>query len=715
MNELTPIFVPQSLECNGSTDLSSLQAASLQVTVQNTTAGPLDLSNSGLRIEFPVDGGGDTSTSALLMSQYSGRDAPPTGTALQPLVNVEAMPELATSWDINPTDDGTPCAFLATPQPGAGQLGPGNSLSFGFANLVVNLVPGSSQVDVTVVAGGGISATVPAPIVKTPAPVAIQTFNATPLGLEAPNNQSSITWVTSGVESCELAWSPDTTTVTYNGEAQTSPWSPAPWVVSGASPVTATLDSNTNFTLTAIGATSLTQQLLVSLSEPTLTAPLTVSPTVPFELTWKCYTGSDPVLLTWSSLQPLLSITDLNGNSLMDATAAGQTKPLPTSGSALVEILVPTTFDLQLGVPIGGGATRAVGVYRASIKNGHVASQEADPTTGLQSVTLAWEAENATSFLLQGSDGTSLSIAPGQVPTVVLNGLSSFSIDLPYFPQYRQVSYTVTAVDYVTMPSPFPTTTIPVTPLAVTLSSASSSAVSVDPTTGIQTVTLMWQASNVTEFAIFNGQGSSIGFYAGYMGSVSSGPSNVTVTLPANNVQYEIVAIGYLPTSTSLGVYRVPVQLNPNLGTARSTPTKSGQTLTLSWQAQNATGFTVSGPNVSAQLGATVRQVSFPLGGGGTYTVTAHGLPEPSASVAVGPQTYPKEKDKDKEKERKELFGMEKFPRIEVVRPFAPSHVTDLPSGPQRAFIDPEQRAEIPDHIVSAACELNAQGPGGEP
>src|SRR6516165_5523972 len=148
MNELQAQLSPTSLPCNSSTDPTDVQAASVQLTVVNISQDVVDLTNSGLRIEFVVDPGGTSSASALVMSQYSA-DQSATGSPA-PMFTVEASAALGTAWTITQTDD-APCAFLAIPETGAGQLapssGPGNplgSISFVFANIAAELVPGAS-------------------------------------------------------------------------------------------------------------------------------------------------------------------------------------------------------------------------------------------------------------------------------------------------------------------------------------------------------------------------------------------------------------------------------------------------------------------------------------------------------------------------------------------------------------------------------------------
>ena len=161
MNELQALLSPTSLACNSSTDPADVQFAPLQLTVVNTSQATADLTNSGLRIEFVVDPGGTGSAGALILSQYSaGQNA--SGTPAPSFV-VEASAATGTAWTITQTQD-APCAFIAIPGAGAGVLtaSPGSgqaggSISFVFANIAADLVPGASPVTVAVLPGSSVT------------------------------------------------------------------------------------------------------------------------------------------------------------------------------------------------------------------------------------------------------------------------------------------------------------------------------------------------------------------------------------------------------------------------------------------------------------------------------------------------------------------------------------------------------------------------------
>ena len=341
MNELQALLSPTSVPCNNSTDPTDVQVASLQLTVVNIAQATVDLTNSGLRIEFVVDPGGIGSASALILSQYSA-DQAATGSPA-PVFTVEASAALGTAWTITPAQD-APCAFLAIPEAGAGQLapspGPGQSpgsISFVFANIAVDLVPGASPVTVTVLPGSTASVAETPLITKTGPGLAITSFTANPVELVPPSNQSVLTWSTLGAATCELAWNQSTTAVAYNGETVTSPWTAPPQVTAEA-PVTATLFQDTQFTLIAQGAAPVTAVQVVFLAQPAFNASaVTVAPHTPFTLYWSCFDGTGPSL-TWQSAGEV-TVTSGSGTDI------AQGSPLDISGSATATITAATLFN----------------------------------------------------------------------------------------------------------------------------------------------------------------------------------------------------------------------------------------------------------------------------------------------------------------------------------------------------------------------------------
>jgi hypothetical protein len=86
----------------------------------------------------------------------------------------------------------------------------------------------------------------------TPDPIASFTVGASQLPL--PNDQTTLTWQTTGIDSCELSWLQTTTTVTYDGQPvpNNTPGN-VPVQVTGDAPVNVTVLVDDTFTLAATG------------------------------------------------------------------------------------------------------------------------------------------------------------------------------------------------------------------------------------------------------------------------------------------------------------------------------------------------------------------------------------------------------------------------------------------------------------------------------
>jgi hypothetical protein len=624
MNELQALLSPTSLPCNTVTDPADVQFALLQLTVVNTSQTAADLTNSGLRIEFVVDPGGSGSAGALILSQYSnGQNAsgPPA-----PSFGVEASAASGTAWTITQTQD-APCAFIAIPDTGAGLLTaspgsgqPGGSISFVFANIAADLVPGASSVTVTVLPGSSVTVA-NTPLIAKTAPALGAWLVANPQLLIPPGNQTLLTWTTIGAASCELGWDQGSTVVGYNGQAMPNPWTasstpPPPVQVTAAAPVTATVFREEQFTLTAQGGAQVPSVQVVTIVPPSFTASAnTAVPFVPFTLYWSCYDGTSPSL-TWDSSG--VSVTSSSGNAIN----SGDPVNLSDTATVLITHTTPgnAAINFTLHAPPGDSpATVQVSLEPVTLNNFTVSNLIVDPNSpiGQQIVTLTWTAQNATGFTIDyGPNGT---------PVNLDYTTSSYPMRLPQYPQ-GPVTYTITAHGYATSGT--------------------------EPT-GQQTV---------------------------------------------EPLRVQTPGFGASPPQVS-----------------------RGQNVRLSWNADAATGYTVSFSGGSpTSLLANVFAISLPAWfiPTSTYTIIAHGYtaggPEPSATVSVT-VTKPKEKEKEKElhipKEAKD--GKEK----EALEPVFPSRslsagsrsAAGLPSGTQQPFIYSGERPDVGGHLQSTGSSAPAE------
>ncbi|HEY4993417.1 MAG TPA: hypothetical protein VII33_15180, partial [Nakamurella sp.] len=147
MHELQVLITPSAVPCSSTGDPSqNPDMVTLQISVLNIAGVPVNLTGSALRFDFIVDPGGTDSAGALILSSNS---VTPTGTPPTPIQAVHAAAVAGTAWSISAAQD-SPCAFIALPQPGAAIIAPQASISFTFANLLVDLVPGATPVAVTV-------------------------------------------------------------------------------------------------------------------------------------------------------------------------------------------------------------------------------------------------------------------------------------------------------------------------------------------------------------------------------------------------------------------------------------------------------------------------------------------------------------------------------------------------------------------------------------
>jgi hypothetical protein len=699
MDELQALPSPTSLPCNSSTNPADVEFASLQLTVLNIAQDTVDLTASGLQFEFVVDPGGTGSASALILSQYSG-DEPGTGSPV-PSFPVEASAALGTAWTISQTPD-APCAFLAIPEPGQGQLAAGASISFVFANIAANLVPGASPVTVTVLPGSTATVAETPVVSKTGPAVAITSFTPNPLQLDPPDNQLTLTWSTIGAATCQLDWDQqDTTVVVYNGQQVTAPWTAPPQVTAQA-PVAATLFQDTQFTLSAGGEAPVIAQQTVQLSPVSFTPSVdTVPPWQPFTLNWSAFTGMG-ISMTWQPA-PDGEVTVTSASSAGSPILQGA--PLDISGTVIAAITAATTFFLdvtaadpplpaqvalnQLAVQV---STEPVSLSNFTASN----PQIIDAVTGQQAVTLSWNAQNAAAITITGDDGSSASPA---------YNASSADFTLPL----RPVTYTITAQGNTPTGTPL-TASCTVVPLPLEFGDFAAGPPAVaESATGQQAVTLSWNAQNATGFSITGTDGSAFSLAA------NASSAWLYLPMPPAPVTYTITAEGYTPTGV---LPTAAVLVTPNLVGGLSISAnpqrvaRAGTPVTLSWEAANATGFTIVGilirlgesdpeytvgnfpPNVT-RFGTTVSTTVI-------FQITASGFtaggPDPTAAVTVTAPKVGKEKDKEDllEKQSKDIEP-QTLPGLSAGESDAPD--PGLPGGSQRAFIEPDERPDVGAHL----------------
>jgi hypothetical protein len=401
MYELQVLVTPSSVPCSSSADPTQNPApVSLQVSVVNVSGDPLQLGDSGLRFDFAVDGGGDTSSSALILSSDSVTvgSTPPT-----PVQNVQATPTAGTLWSITPQQDG-PCSFLAVPQPSTpaedpGTIAPQGSVSFVFSNVLVDFVPGASPIKVSVIPVGTITTTGPAYLAKTPPGLGITSFAAAP-NLVLQGGGSALVWSTIGAAACQLSWFPvGHAVVTYNGSALTSPATGLPVEVDGAQPVQVTINGQTQFTLSAQGASDLSENLVIDVIQPALylhPAKLQVMPNEQFTLDWAAFSTSAPPTLSWTSDGGSIQATDAKSGQPI---VPGQ--PLPSEGSANVRIDRPAQFTLEVPEK---AEIRAIEVFIVDL--GSVDAVPSEFTEAGPNGSLTLDATNATGFDITGPGGT---------------------------------------------------------------------------------------------------------------------------------------------------------------------------------------------------------------------------------------------------------------------------------------------------------------------
>jgi hypothetical protein len=726
MNGLTAALSPSSLPVNIST--SDIQLAQLTLTLTNSSGSGIDLSNGQIRIDFVVDPGNGGSGGALLLSDSSGSST--TNPSPVQTVDVTAAAAGGTSWTPQSTflQPGL-CTFMLVPPTGTGQgmLAAGESIAFNFNGIAVDLTEGTSQVTVTVLVSGTATQLTPAPTVtKTPPAVTITSFTADNQNLDpTTGNEVVLSWSTIGAAACSLDWNQTATTVVrYNGQSMTGPWLatasvPPPLQTTPNAPVTAVVFQDTQFNLTAEGAGAQLppSHLPILISSVVLSGPPTVAPCVQFPLSWQGYNGMG-ITLDWTASDGGTVTVTSGGNNV------NQGDQLAVTGTVLAAITRATTFvlnvtaeeaqfqnpllivPLQSPVAILPQPQFVVSVYEVTLSSFTVASiQVIDAATGQQAVTLTWVASNATGFTVTGYDGTSTDTGDPVVSGNVVSGPFSYpynqlttdpALELPL--AYGSVIYTIIAEGY--NPAGLPQAQLQVYPLGVALSNfTASNQQVVGP--GQQQVTLTWEVQNATSLTIAT-------LYAGTETFVTLTDASTTTRqmllpyLATETVTYVIDAQGYPPpgdwtNSVEAQVTITPLPVTQLSVSASQTRVLPGGTVTLTWGAVAATGFTLTSdrPGFPAtSFPPAVMTYVATLYITTTFTITALGYgPNPTASVTI---TVPKLKEKEKEKDHKEALEPA-LPRLSA-RPDGESDA-GLPAGTQQAFIDPGERPDVGAHL----------------
>jgi hypothetical protein len=417
------------------------------------------------------------------------------------------------------------------------------------------------------------------------------------------------------------------------------------------------------------------------------TALTTVAPLQPFRLIWSCYDGSGPHL-SWSadtnavvSVIPETAIATINSSDPLPTTTGAAIASM-TTGSVSGPVSTTATFQPGQDTAIGGSLDPIiVNVSPLTVVSDFMAGQPVtDPATGTQTVTFSWLLANATSFTIT-QDTTQTNLAPTQ---------SSCQLTLPM--PLAVTTYTFTATGFGTHP-PY-TKTVQVTPNAVSVTSFVVYGPYVSPT-GQQSVFVSWQAANATKILVT----------AGY-GVVTTGPlaGSTSVLLepppsPPQPAQYpvELVAEGFQPQLVKQQV--TPVQVRLLSFTASSLAITRGDSVTLSWSATAATGFSLAGDIYPA----TTQQVTLSPKFTATYTLIAAGYTAGTQFPSSGPLTVTVSVPKDKEHGKESIGPVEKLrpkednPRIPGAA--LPADDESELSGPDQAgqqpFIRPDERPGI--------------------
>lgn len=358
MTELTVYLSPSSTPVTSAVGDMNTIVVTLTVANNQATAASLPL---GLTIAFAVDPGsngptGKDPTNALL---FSNRTQDPEGS--EP-VQVWAPPPTGVSsdslWGVGVdqgNSDPTIYQFAVTTS-GDGTIRPGDSVTFTFSGVQVNMAQGASTITVAVTPPSTDTIAASPQIRKTWVELQYPAVTVLPATVVSPpSNEVHLSWSNAGAYQCFLNWVPPVgaVVVTYGQDADGTPtvwnsgWSP-PMLITPDAPVTATLLATTGFTLDAHGddpsgkQTDLSTPVGVVVNPPILNAtaiPPTVSAVDP--------PGGDPA----GGQEVIVIGTGFSGATAVTFTPAGTAGP----GVTATNVNVITDAVLTATVPAGTG------------------------------------------------------------------------------------------------------------------------------------------------------------------------------------------------------------------------------------------------------------------------------------------------------------------------------------------------------------------------
>lgn len=720
---LSASVLPDSMQVSSPNEY---QVANLTLTVTNNSAAPYNLAN-GLTIVIPVDPGGSGSQSALVLSSASGT----AGGQAQPTPTVPITPGVAAGTNWTAPEETAPGTYRTLPND-SGMLAAGGSVVFTFSSVVADLVAGKANITVNVPpATTGL--TLEAQITKLPAALSATFVAESPL-LTMPDNTTELTWQVLGAESCTLTWLPASTAVTYNNEQYYGTWNDPPFQFNSGAPLpVATLYQATSFLLTATGqGEDFTATQAVALATPrlaALTMPPVVNGTAPAGggpagtpmVTGVEQSGAgdpdggQPVTITGTGFTGATSVafgTASTAEVTVDATGSTITVAAPPVAPADITASSPGTV-VDVTVTVGGDTTSPV----TSAVNPADKYTYANPATLVapyQQFELVWSCFDGTVPALNWTVSSSVN-DPSITDVVTVTGAASGPVS-----NGGPIAISDTAVVTITAPTTFSLTVAAAgsplpSPVSVGLDAVALTAFSANqteaPATGDQSVSFTWTAHNATGFTLTGGGlpliplGPNVSSYPP-IALPMTGPSTYTLTADGFNA-----AGAYAPVSSSETVTPLAVELTSFLVDGTSAVTiRAGQSVTLSWNATDATGFTLS---PGGYEGASTTQVTVTPIGDTTYTLTALGYSPtgqlPSASVTVDIKVVkPHKEHLPKENQPKEGNALlEKNPNplerpFTVTPPGAVPGPGDLaepdpapPGGTEQAFIGTDERPDV--------------------
>lgn len=422
---------------------------------------------------------------------------------------------------------------------------------------------------------------------------------------------------------------------------------------------------------------------------PSVTPDALVAPYQGFQLNWSSYTESAPTL-AWGP-ESAAATGDPGIHEPVTVTVTGVSLgqgALPgAAGSAIAAIDGPTFFVLDYFAnaspdPVRIDLTKVAPLALTGFD--HVGPTSAPD--GSQSVILTWTAENATAFAV--TEGLRMLPALSHYvrrSEVVLPSSEPYTWGITAYGYDANGAPTAATLWHVIEPLPAQVTSLTLGKPRVT-----------DAATGQQTVTLSWTAVNATSFTI-TGPGISVSAPA----SATSADVNLPLPPPPGTTMFTLTltANGYvIPGTNNTAVVDVyPLQLQPPSIGASATQINLGESVTLSWGAEYATGFYLDGAPFPANSTGTG-----PMKPKGTteYVITAEGYwpgtALPTAHVTVG--VFGKEVQKDITDKRlpvqPRLLPGGLLPEDAEPDPPEPVGADGQPAG-QQPFIGQDERPEM--------------------